>query len=368
MFYVISNDGMFSFHFYSGGLSASVRAFQCSCNTSQCRDQNRTTCEGAVMCYTQYLKRRDGSDPITKGCLPTKTSLLCENRRPAVANWPILVCCKNNMCNEQLPMQLAHIIGPQGYVPAHIAAGSSISKNHGTNSVSRNTNDGRPMNTQIGDSRNNANAKMNSSDAIEDPHDEETEIDFKQSNSASQDISSNSDHPGANTFVDSNKFYNNRRFLDTIRPTASGNDVNGLHPVIADSSQSGLTAFHVAIFLISFVCLFLLFLLGFAILRRQARLFSGAPYLVGQPVYSKEQPTLTQPSRNCAPSRLSMPAQHTYVGNTVPAMHHQPVTMVSPPPCRGNLHGTNFQLDAQQQQLRHQSMMASNASYDKLHS
>ncbi|XP_023210470.1 uncharacterized protein LOC111613353 [Centruroides sculpturatus] len=54
------------------------------------------------MCYTQYLDRHDGTNPILRGCISSRTPLLCENRRPAVmnANWPVLVCCSTNMCNQ----------------------------------------------------------------------------------------------------------------------------------------------------------------------------------------------------------------------------------------------------------------------------
>lgn len=74
------------------------------------------------MCYTQYLKRRDGSYPITRGCIVTRTSLLCENRRPAVANWPVLACCKNQLCNEQLPAQFAGLVGNLTVTPPAPAA------------------------------------------------------------------------------------------------------------------------------------------------------------------------------------------------------------------------------------------------------
>ncbi|CAM1321993.1 Uncharacterised protein g7948 [Pycnogonum litorale] len=78
----------------------------CSCTTSLCQAQNVTTCNTTSMCYSQYLDLRDGSDPTVSGCITSKTPLLCENRRPSsvrLANWPILSCCKTNMCNENTP-------------------------------------------------------------------------------------------------------------------------------------------------------------------------------------------------------------------------------------------------------------------------
>lgn len=137
----------FSFFLRAGGYSVSIHGtFQCACNTDHCRNESRTTCEDA-MCYTQYLKKRDGSNPITKGCLPTKTSLLCENRRPrTAANWPILVCCEKYMCNNELPPQLAQVMGGvYGYTNTGngtATAGPAISSDLPSNSLPRNFSDG----------------------------------------------------------------------------------------------------------------------------------------------------------------------------------------------------------------------------------
>ncbi|KAL3201491.1 hypothetical protein MRX96_012536 [Rhipicephalus microplus] len=76
----------------------------CACTTQHCREQGTSRCNTTSMCYTQYLQSRDpNTDPITRGCINSRTPLLCENRRPAVhsaARWPQLVCCSANLCNE----------------------------------------------------------------------------------------------------------------------------------------------------------------------------------------------------------------------------------------------------------------------------
>lgn len=74
----------------------------CACTTDHCKVQRTNRCNTTSMCYTQFLQKSDGSDPITRGCINTKTPLLCENRRPAVlsAKWPLLVCCSSNLCNQ----------------------------------------------------------------------------------------------------------------------------------------------------------------------------------------------------------------------------------------------------------------------------
>ncbi|XP_038044389.1 BMP and activin membrane-bound inhibitor homolog [Patiria miniata] len=73
----------------------------CACTTPACNDTGSVTCSAVTSCYTQYLDRRDGSSPITRGCIDEKTPLLCENRRPFVhvTPWPHLQCCKESMCN-----------------------------------------------------------------------------------------------------------------------------------------------------------------------------------------------------------------------------------------------------------------------------
>ncbi|XP_064487336.1 uncharacterized protein LOC135399517 [Ornithodoros turicata] len=80
----------------------------CVCSTDHCRLQRTNRCNTTSMCYTQFLQKSDGSDPITRGCIDTKTPLLCENRRPAVvsARWPLLVCCSTNMCNQEARLTL----------------------------------------------------------------------------------------------------------------------------------------------------------------------------------------------------------------------------------------------------------------------
>ncbi|XP_022250344.1 uncharacterized protein LOC111087568 [Limulus polyphemus] len=82
--------------------SCKGRRITCLCTTSQCQLEHHSTCNTSSVCYTQFLDRKDGSSPLVRGCIITKTPLLCENRRPAiVSNWPILMCCSTNFCNQE---------------------------------------------------------------------------------------------------------------------------------------------------------------------------------------------------------------------------------------------------------------------------
>lgn len=76
----------------------------CMCSTSQCVEHGMQTCNTTGMCFTQYLDRGDGSQPVIRGCIASKTPLLCENRRPAIAegSWPVLLCCNSNFCNRDV--------------------------------------------------------------------------------------------------------------------------------------------------------------------------------------------------------------------------------------------------------------------------
>lgn len=80
------------------------REITCACTTQHCREQGTSRCNTTSMCYTQYLQSRDpNTDPITRGCINSRTPLLCENRRPAVhsaARWPQLICCSSSLCNQ----------------------------------------------------------------------------------------------------------------------------------------------------------------------------------------------------------------------------------------------------------------------------
>nr|CAH0099740.1 unnamed protein product [Daphnia galeata] len=79
---------------------------QCICTTSICQEMAEPVCTTSGLCYSQYLDRRDGTNPVTKGCVNLKTPLLCENRPPKSASslrvrWPILLCCRTQMCNKE---------------------------------------------------------------------------------------------------------------------------------------------------------------------------------------------------------------------------------------------------------------------------
>ncbi|PSN34380.1 hypothetical protein C0J52_26215 [Blattella germanica] len=81
------------------------RLLLCACTTGDCREKNKTTCQ-SNKCFTQYLEKTDGSDPLTKGCMKRGESFLCENRQPGseekTENWPYLVCCDDeDLCNKK---------------------------------------------------------------------------------------------------------------------------------------------------------------------------------------------------------------------------------------------------------------------------
>lgn len=106
----------------------------CACSTDHCRAQNTNRCNTTYICYTQYLYKPDGSDPFTRGCIHSKTPLLCENRRPAIhsaAEWPLLACCSHNLCNQDaLPL-------PPGYRHQETRPVSSVSSPSVSNNSSR---------------------------------------------------------------------------------------------------------------------------------------------------------------------------------------------------------------------------------------
>ncbi|XP_035208360.1 uncharacterized protein LOC118183051 isoform X1 [Stegodyphus dumicola] len=86
-------------------LMAQGRMISCSCTTTHCREEGTRTCNTTGLCFSQYLDRRDGSDPLVRGCIASRTPLLCENRRPAVPDhkgWPVLHCCDKPMCNARI--------------------------------------------------------------------------------------------------------------------------------------------------------------------------------------------------------------------------------------------------------------------------
>ncbi|XP_028968669.1 uncharacterized protein LOC114828492 [Galendromus occidentalis] len=246
-----------------GGAWAASYNLQCACTTDLCKAQNKTTCDKAAMCFTQYLKRRDGSDPITRGCITSRTSLLCENRRPAVANWPVLVCCKNQFCNEQLPALFVDLVGNVTMSPPVPVPSNAVPA------------DKSPTETE---------------DGTEEVEEEEEE---------SRDEETNANYPSnkQDTNFESNKIYNNPRFLGTIKRPETKITVQ--HP-----ADRGLTMFHAAILITALAFLFLLFLVGFIILRRQARLFN-TPYMAPSS-YSKEV-HLSHHDHHTAPTRMPLP-------------------------------------------------------------
>ncbi|XP_077978950.1 uncharacterized protein LOC144434374 [Glandiceps talaboti] len=82
----------------------SAEPIQCACTTPECLLRNTKVCNASRHCYAEYLQRNDGVDPISRGCIDSTSTLLCENRKPEVLNsaWPILVCCNEPMCNKDV--------------------------------------------------------------------------------------------------------------------------------------------------------------------------------------------------------------------------------------------------------------------------
>jgi len=96
-------------------LSERENLLRCVCTAQNCLEAGEAICTTAGLCYTQFLDRKDGSDPLTKGCVNRKTPLLCENRRPKSRKvailWPILYCCHTDMCNSgDLPENLQSLV------------------------------------------------------------------------------------------------------------------------------------------------------------------------------------------------------------------------------------------------------------------
>ncbi|XP_070565833.1 BMP and activin membrane-bound inhibitor homolog [Ptychodera flava] len=74
----------------------------CACTTLECNQMNTRVCNTSRLCFSQYLERKDGGNPITRGCIDSTSTLLCENRKPEALDsslWPVLVCCNEPMCN-----------------------------------------------------------------------------------------------------------------------------------------------------------------------------------------------------------------------------------------------------------------------------
>ncbi|GAB6023613.1 hypothetical protein CHUAL_008383 [Chamberlinius hualienensis] len=101
-------NGVFQMLAYIGFLQLSGKTegkiITCACSTHDCQlVRNVSTCTTNSLCFTQFLDRQDGSGTIIRGCIDTRTPLLCENKRPAVPGykWPVLLCCNSSMCNRK---------------------------------------------------------------------------------------------------------------------------------------------------------------------------------------------------------------------------------------------------------------------------
>lgn len=42
---------------------------RCICTTRICQEMAEPVCTTSGLCYSQYLDRRDGTNPVTKGCV-----------------------------------------------------------------------------------------------------------------------------------------------------------------------------------------------------------------------------------------------------------------------------------------------------------
>ncbi|XP_067008153.1 uncharacterized protein [Anabrus simplex] len=82
--------------------AAPGRPLRCACSTRDCLENKSDTCSTEFKCYTQYLNKGDGSNPVSFGCTAGSSPLLCENRPPtkAIADWPYIQCCDySDYCN-----------------------------------------------------------------------------------------------------------------------------------------------------------------------------------------------------------------------------------------------------------------------------
>lgn len=126
--------------------SLTDRQLLCECTTTHCKNTNRRTCHSQYKCYTQYLDKKDGSHPITRGCVQGSTPILCENRRPEVRRklkWPYLRCCDGgDLCNS------AVMPTPPSWV------GSSSEKGGGTNDTQQ------QLNTTVSSSSSDASSSL----------------------------------------------------------------------------------------------------------------------------------------------------------------------------------------------------------------
>lgn len=79
----------------------------CLCTTEDCYREGRVTCQARSFCYVQLtpisglVQATKGIPRVIRGCVDTRTPLLCENRRPTTHEglWPVLHCCREDWCN-----------------------------------------------------------------------------------------------------------------------------------------------------------------------------------------------------------------------------------------------------------------------------
>ncbi|GAB1603439.1 uncharacterized protein LOC115216248 [Argonauta hians] len=92
---------------FSLNLPLYTAAIECKCSTKECRIERLDSCTARYACYVEIHADDDGlqTGSVSRGCIDTKTSLLCENRRPNIRinrPWPYLYCCKSDFCNQEV--------------------------------------------------------------------------------------------------------------------------------------------------------------------------------------------------------------------------------------------------------------------------
>ncbi|CAI9727711.1 Hypothetical predicted protein [Octopus vulgaris] len=81
---------------------------ECKCSTKECRQERTESCTAKYACYVEIHVDDNGKQTgsVLRGCIDTKASLLCENRRPENIRinkpWPYLYCCEQDFCNQQV--------------------------------------------------------------------------------------------------------------------------------------------------------------------------------------------------------------------------------------------------------------------------
>ncbi|KAF0291449.1 hypothetical protein FJT64_010411 [Amphibalanus amphitrite] len=92
------------------------RSIVCICTTLECQQAGVSTCTTTGMCYTQQLRRLDGADPMTRGCVRGETPLMCDHLLPTHGEdyRASSICCGTPLCNKQVSLASGRGRGPGG--------------------------------------------------------------------------------------------------------------------------------------------------------------------------------------------------------------------------------------------------------------